>query len=169
VIGRDDNKLTVYLDKLLPKLVVAFLCGLIVAQVVLFMDGTRQYISKTDKLEGEQLALHRPGAAKADAARTVLEPLHKLRKGKTLSFSVVSKEKRPSIVVRVNNQVAGNFRDGTVRLTVYEQDYLEIDASGWREPVRLRVEADPGILLPISGVEFETIGDTLAVGQVKLK
>jgi hypothetical protein len=133
------------------------------------MDGTRHYLSKTDMLEGEQLALHRPGAAKEDTARTVLEPLQKLRKGKTLSLTIVSKEKRPDIAMRVNNQVIGNFREGAVHLTVYEQDYLEIDARKWQEPVRFRLETDAGILLPLSGVEFETFGDSLALGQVKLK
>lgn len=169
MIGRDDHKLTRYLDKLLPRLVIAFLCGLVVAQAVLFMDGTRQYISKTDKLEGEQLALHRLGGVNEAAVRPVLEPLQKLRKGKSVSFRVVSAEKYPDVAVRVNGQPAGNFRDGPVRLTVYEQDYLEIDASGWRQPVRLRVETDPAVLLPINGVEFATAGEMLAVGKVKLK
>lgn len=169
MIGHDDNKITMYLDNLLPKLVIAAVCCLLVVQVILFIDGTRQYISHIDQLEGEQIVRNPRTKAPEDTVRAVLEPLQKLRKGKTVSLKVISGEKRPNIFVRVNNQVAGNFQSGPVVLSVYEQDYLEIDARQWPEPVRLRLETEPGILLPLGGVELTIEGDTLPIGQVKLK
>ncbi|MDU4962106.1 MAG: hypothetical protein E6X17_15730 [Sporomusaceae bacterium] len=167
MIGCDDHNLTRFLDKLLPRLVIIFVGGLLIAQAALFVDGTRGYISKTDKLEGEQLAIRPPG--ETGTVRAALEPLQRLRLGRSLLLRVVSEESRPDIAVLINNREAGSFRNGAVRLMVYEQDYLEIDARNWPHPVRFRVETDDGILLPLHGVEFETDGDTLAVGRVKLK
>ena len=164
-----QNNLPNFIDKLLPRLVIAALCLLLVVQAALFMDGTRQYISLTDKLEGEQLAINRPAAKKEAAVKAVLEPLQKLRKGKPLTLTVLSVEKKPNIVVRVNNQPVGNFRDGVIQLIVYENDYLEIDATEWPQLAHVRIVVDPGILLPISGVELDTRGDVVAIGRVKLK
>ncbi len=158
-----------FIDKLLPRLVIVALCLLLVVQTVLFMDGTRQYISLTDKLEGEQLALAPRGLKKEETVKAVLEPLQRLRKSKQLTLSVVSAVKNPTVVVRVNNQPVGNFRDGAVQLTVYENDYLEIDATEWPQLARFHVVADSGILLPISGVELDTRGDVAAIGRVKIK
>lgn len=169
MIGHNDNKFTLYLDSLLPKLVIAALCCLLVSQIILFIDGTRQYISHIDQLEGEQVVRHPRDKATEDTVRAVLEPLQKLRKGKTLSLTVISDNRRPNLLVRVNNQIAGNFLDGPVVLSVYEQDYLEIDARQWSEPVRLRLKTEPGILLPLGDVELMIHGDTLAIGRVRLK
>lgn len=164
-----QNKLPNFIDRLLPRLVIAALSFLLVAQIVLFMDGTRQYISLTDKLEGEQIALTRPESKQEKSVQAVLEPLQRLRKGYKLTLTVVSAETKPNITVHVNNQPVGNFRNGVIQMMVYENDYLEIDATEWPQLARFRVVVDPGILLPISGVELDTRGDVAAIGRVKLK
>ena len=169
--NESNEKWACRIDKLLPRLIVASLCALILVQTVLFMDGTRQLISKTDKLEGEQIAGQRRKPVKEEEARArvVIEPLQKLKKGRNLSISVLSMHKHPNVLVLINSHPAGNFQDGSVRLTVYENDYLEIDARHWQEAVRFRIEGEADILLPLLGAEFESQGGILAIGRVKLK
>lgn len=160
--------LTDYVDALLPRLAVLSLIALCIVQAVLFMEGTRQYISRTDRIEGEQLVsgLDLP---KRDLTQTVLEPLKKLRNSEPITISVLSAEKSPNIVLLVNGKSVGNLKNGPIRLTVYENDYLEIDASRWPHPARIQLSAEKDIVLPMNGVVIETYGDTAAIGKVKLK
>lgn len=164
-----NDKVEHLIDKLLLRLVVFMLCSLVAVQTALFMDSTRNYVSKTDMLEGEQLAVNRPGLAQETPVRTVLEPLQRLRRGKTLTISVLTPEKRPNVAVLINGQPAGNFQNGTVHLTVYENDYLAIDSARWNGFVRYKIEGDAGILLPMNGIELETKGDSAAIGRVRFK
>ena len=163
-----DGRLLALIDKLLLNIAVIAVCSLLVAQVVLFIDGTRYYVSQTDRLEGEQLAFGRPGTQEMPA-RVVIEPLEKLRRGKTLTIKMLSAGKQPNVFVRVNGRQAGNFMDGIVRLIVYENDYLDIDATRSDELIRYLIEGDAGFLLPIIGTELETKGDLAAIGGIRFK
>ena len=163
------DKYVQIIDKLLLRSVICMLCMLLAAQTALFFDGARNYISKTDMLEGEQLALSRPGSGYEAPARTVLEPLQRLRRGKTLTIKVLSADKHLNATVLINGQSAGNFRNGAVSLTVYENDYLAIDSTQWSGFVRYKVEGDAGILLPMNGIEIETNGNSTSIGRVRFK
>lgn len=164
-----ENRLTGIIDKLLPRLALFAVGLLFIVQAFLFADATRHLFSITDRLEGEQIALHRPAAGKENVSQLVMEPLQKLRNGKQLTISVMSEEKTPPVAVCINGRTVDDFRQGMVNITVYDNDYLEIDASAWQPAARFRIGSEAGVVLPLDGVVIETKGDIAAVGRVKLK
>lgn len=163
-----ENRLIGVVDKFLLRLVLSAVGLLFVVQAFLFADETRHLFSLADRLEGEQIALHRPDTGK-ELSQLVMEPLQKLRNGKQLTISVLSEAKTPSVAVCINGKSVGDFRKGRVSITVYDNDYLEIDASAWQPAARFRIDSEAGVVLPINGVIVETKGDIAAIGRVKLK
>lgn len=161
----NKSKWVYWLDKLLPRLTVVAMIVLLLTQIALFHDGTRQLVSLTERLEGQQLA--RVNHPNGNSVQTVLEPWSKLRLGKTVTFK--TSEPQPQLSILINNQRLADLSSKTATVTVYEQDYIEIDGTQTTKPIRIQVTTAAGILLPMNNITVETNADLAAVGRVKFR
>lgn len=157
-----------------PLLYLAVSCGvlLFVAQILLYKDSTRQYLSWVDKLEGQTVLLDTPGAHTNPVTivdnSPVAEPLQVIREHRTITVKMLSPAKRDGVYLTVNGETAGDFKQGEVDLTVYEGDYLEIDASFLHEK-GVFIVAGAGLASPVDGIMLEGKETKIPVGQVKFK
>ncbi|MEG6585688.1 DUF5359 family protein [Dendrosporobacter sp. 1207_IL3150] len=161
-----------YGENVLFKLVIIFICLLVISQCILSFDNMRPYMSRVDKYEGEQIYFHMPQYASkplqiSDTVET--SRLQSLRNSKVLILRMVTPPKDGNIFVTVNGKVIDDFRKGEVKLTVYDGDYVEIDASAYKENAQFIVNVPSSSLIsPIDGLVLEGTG-IISAGKVKFK
>ena len=155
-------------EKCLIGTVAGFVVLLLVVQILMLNATPRRFLSLVDRLEGEsitrqsllaenqlmlvdQLPVNRPATA---------------RVGKSIVIRMVTSKAQPGVYVTVNGQRSGNFAHGEVKLTVYDGDYVEIDASDCPEKLRFVVDVrDKAVRSPVNGLMLESTGGLLPVGK----
>lgn len=162
-----------YGEVILFKLAIFFIGLLVFTQALLFGDHVRPYLSRVDQFEGTQILFQLPlYAAKplqisdtAEAGR-----LESLRNSKVIIIRMISPANNHQVFVTVNGKVIDDFRKGSMKLTVYDGDYVEIDARRQSAAVQFVVNV-PGasLLAPPDGLALEGGGAMLPVGRVKFK
>ncbi|EGO64919.1 hypothetical protein ALO_05548 [Acetonema longum DSM 6540] len=140
-------------------------------QLLLFFDESRIFLSRIDKLEGDRVALEftpdNPG--NEAEGRSVWQEFQILRRGQKMQIKVLTGSGN-QVYIKINGNRAGTLAPGLATVTVYDGDYLEIDATLQTEPVSYQVvKVDPGIVSPFAGAILETRGDTAPIGRIKLK
>lgn len=161
-------------EPLLVRLALGCLAVLVAAQVLLYAETPRRYLSRVDRLEGEPVTWQTPLVAEAplviSEGSPVAGPFSRLRPGRTVVIRMVRPPAHPEVFVSVNGARAGDFAGGEARLTVYDGDYVEIDAGRLAAPGRFVVDvAGGGLESPTDGMVVEGRGAGLAVGKVKFK
>ena len=162
-----------YGEGILIKLSVFFIGLLVLTQALLFGDAVRPYLSRVDKFEGTQISFQLPlYAAKPLQINDAAEAgrLQPRRSGKIIVIRMIQPLNNHQIYAIVNGKVIDDFRKGVLQLTVYDGDYVEIDASRQTTPAQFVVNVPGGSLItPLDGLALEGCGTIVQVGKVKFK
>lgn len=161
-------------DRLLLYLTSVCLSLLLFSQIILLFQTGRVRLSRIDRLEGQQISLDIPPYSdepvKMIDSQTVINPLHFFRSSQVLIIRMINPAHHHGVVATINGKAAEAFYKGEVRLTVYDGDYVEIDATSLKQPAQYVVHV-PGskVLSPINGLILESRGTITPVGKVKFK
>lgn len=147
----------------LVRLIVLFLVGLALAQVLLTNDTGRGLLSFVDRLEG--LGMGAVSLSGESGERTV--PVTGASGNETLTVMLVTRSKAPQAALLVDSVAVGDFRDGKVTIPVMPGQLVEIAAEAYREPLTFRVVAASGVREPAPGTEVTTRGDIQTLGRVR--
>lgn len=160
-------------DKLILKLAVFFVVLLVISQTLLLKETTRLYISRVDKLEGEHISLQEPIYANSPPQQSttwMAGQFKSLRESKVLNIRMIKPAGNPQIFVIVNGKVMDDFRKGSVRLAVYDGDYVEIDSTGYQGASQFVINIlGSKIVAPIEGLLLDGNSTIVPVGKIKFK
>lgn len=162
-------------DRLFLKLVVFLTIILLVSQAFMLKGTLRNHISQVDKLEGERISLESPTYVEAplqisDSSASAAGFMHSLRENRSLVVRMVKPANAPEVYILVNGKVIDDFHKGQVRLTVYDGDFVEIDATSLPEPAQFVINTIGGKTnSPINGLMLESKGNIVPIGKIKFK
>ncbi len=170
--SRSNNGFFAFWEKPLLYLAVGCVIILLLTQTLLLKDQTRRYLSAVDRLEGESILLETPLAAGDQVTVTdhspVINRLAVQREHKTIVIRMLIPARSREVFVLVNGSRAGDFQQGEISLTVYEGDYLEIDAQALSAQGRFVLKNhDAGLLAPEDGLLLEGKSQVISLGRVK--
>jgi hypothetical protein len=161
-------------EPFIARLAAACVIALVAVQVVLYHDTPRRYLSRVDKIEGDPVTWQTPLVAEAplviSEGSPVASRIHLLRENRLVVIRIVQPPAAAEVYPVINGERIGDFRTGEASVTVYDGDYLEIDASRLTVPGRFVVSVPGGGLeAPLDGLVVEGRGATVAIGKVKFK
>ncbi len=161
-------------EPLLIRLATVCVAVLLITQALAYHDGPRRYLSRVDRLEGDPVTWQTPLVAGAPIVVSEGLPVaHRrqlLREGRDVVIRMVSPPSSGVVFAVVNGERVGDFGGGEVAVTVYEGDYLEIDASRLSVAARFVVAVPGGGLAsPPHGTVVEGRSAVVSVGKVKFK
>lgn len=156
-------------DNILIRLLVIALTLLIISQLLLFITPTRMYISRVDRLEGENTINEAAPTNEATALeKTVIYNLGALRRSEQLTVRMISSHHNEKAGITVNGKLVAVFNDGECNITVYDGDYIEIDGTQLSEAAKFVVRVSGNQLkYPVNGLMFETNGTIAVIGKVQ--
>ncbi|MDD4602061.1 hypothetical protein SDC9_05874 [bioreactor metagenome] len=162
------------IDKLIFKLAVIFIVMLVFAQLVHINDKTRMYLSKVDRLEGENITLE--GNYYAEAPLQIKDSespvgyFKSLRESRVLNLRLIKPVESQIIRVVVNGKSIDNFHKGYIMVIVYEGDYVEIDTTSYQGSVQVIVNViGDKVEIPVDGLLLEGNNVLMPIGKVKFK
>lgn len=162
-------------ETILLRTIVFFIIILLLSQALLLKEETRYYLSKVDRMEGNQLNTATPLYAdlplEIREETTVINNYQSLlRKSKVVFLHVVRQPENVTIYVLVNGKRVNSFRKGDSKVTVYNGDYLEIDATELEQSLQFIINIpEKDLLSPADGVVIEGCKGILSVGKIKFK
>lgn len=162
-------------ESILFRLILIFVIALFISQLLLFKDETRIYLSKVDKMEGEKITATMPLYADTPLKITEETPVIKgyqnlLRKSKVISVHMINPTERFNIYMVINGKRADGFTKGNCKITVYDGDYIEIDATALEQPAQFIINvSDNDLLSPADGLVVEGSKSILPIGKIKFK
>lgn len=162
-------------ETLFIRAAIAFLFVLVVVQFFFLKDTTRSYLSYIDRLEGESVSIQMPLYSIkplyiSETSQAAANPLKTLRESKVIIVRMVTPRSSQSVFLTVNGQTAGDFGSGDLKVTVFNGDYLEIDASAFSETAQFVTHIpNAGVAYPEDGMLIEAKGATVTIGKVKFK
>lgn len=162
-------------ETILLRLILLFVIALFISQLLLFKEGTRIYLSKVDKMEGEKITTTMP--LYADTPLQITEDTtvvkgyqNLLRKSKVIFIHMVNPSEKLNIYMVVNGKRVDGFIKGNCKITVYDGDYVEIDATSLEQPVQFIINVpDNDLLSPSNGLVIEGSKSILPIGKIKFK
>lgn len=159
------------LDKKIQPAAIFCVAVLVVIQLLLFFDESRIFFSRIDKLEGDRVALEftpdKPG--NEAEGRSVWQEFQVLRRGRKMQIKVLTGSGN-QVYIKINGNRVDALAPGLAAVTVYDGDYLEIDATLQPGPVSYQVvKVDPDIISPFAGAVLTTRGNIAPIGRIKLK
>lgn len=162
------------LDRPIFKLAVAFVIALVIAQMAHINDKARLYISKVDRIEGNNITLDANHQAESPLQIKETESpagyFQSMRESRVLNLRLIKPSKSQDIRVILNGKVVDDFRKGSVRIVVYEGDYIEVDASEYQGLVQAIVNViGDKLAMPIDGLLVEGNNMIIPIGKVKFK
>lgn len=162
------------LDRPIFKLAVAFVIVLVIAQMAHINDKARLYISKVDRLEGNNITLDVKHQAESPLQLKAVESpvgyFQSMRESRVLNLRLIKPSKSHDILVVLNGKVVDDFRSGSVRVVVYEGDYVEVDASEYQGLVQAIVNVvGDKVSTPIDGLMVEGSKMAIPIGNVKFR
>jgi hypothetical protein len=152
---------------------LAVICAgiLVISQVLLLKEGTRFYLSQVDRLEGEQISLQIPlyaGTPLSIMETIVTNHLKSLRESKIIMIRMIKPLQSTNVFVTVNGKVMDSFQKNSIKLTVYDGDYVEIDATLLKEQGQFIVNVPgSGLSVPLDGLVLESNSTVVVVGKIK--
>lgn len=164
-----------HIDKVLLWLLTIFVGGILISQSLLLKEGTRLYLSKVDKMEGEDITFSMPLYADqplliTEEATVVKNYQNLLRRSKTIVITMIKGSHDFDAFVMVNGKKTANFRKGTCKLAVYDGDYVEIDGTSLSALTAFRIDVPGnGLLSPQDGLIVEGKRGTFLIGKIKFK
>lgn len=159
-------------EKPLFYLAVMCLIVLFLSQALLLKETARHYLSWVDRLEGDPIYLQTPVAGGDPVTvidhSPVANPVAVQREHRIILVRMLVPAKSGEVFVLVNGGRAGDLGQGELSLTVYEGDYLEIDARRLNEAGRFVISiSEPGVVSPRDGLLLEGKEQVIPVGKVK--
>lgn len=162
-------------ETILFRLILVFIAALFISQLLLFKEGTRLYLSKVDKMEGEKITAALP--LYADTPLKITEEItvvkgyqNLLRKSKVIFIHMVNPSEKLTIYMVVNGKRAEGFTKGNCKITVYDGDYVEIDATSLDQPAQFIINvSDNDFFSPVNGMVVEGSMSILPIGKIKFK
>lgn len=125
-------------------------------------------------MEGEKIVSSIPLSTntplKITEENTAVNYQNLFRKSKVILIHIVKQEKASNVYVLINGKKNGDFSNGISKITVYDGDYVEIDATSLKQPVRFIINV-PGkdLVSPIDGLMIEGNNSILQIGKIKFK
>jgi hypothetical protein len=161
-------------EPFLIRLAAACVIALVAVQVVLYHDAPRRYLSRVDKLEGDPVTWQTPLVAEAplviSEGSPVASRINLLRENRRVVVRIVQPPAAAEAYLVLNGERIGDFRTGEAAATVYDGDYLEIDAGRLPAAGRFVISVpDGGLETPLDGLVVEGRGAAVPVGKVKFK
>lgn len=168
-------------DRLLIKLSTAAVILLFVVQALLLNGSARKYLSLVDKLEGEQITSPStlyaadvpwptPDTAMSSVHKVVAKSIRTLRPSKNIIIRMINPPSGEAAVVTVNGEIMGHFGKGKVELTIYDGDYIEIDAANINIPAQFVIDTHQSdMVFPADGIMLESKNNMIVVGKVIFK
>lgn len=172
---RSNKKRIISVEDVLIRLLVVCITVLLLSQLLLLKEGPRRYLSKVDKMEGEDLSLTAPLYAdtpmQITEEKTVVKNYQNLlRSSKVIMIKMISTSNHPAIYIMINGKKVDDFSKGDRKITVYDGDYLEIDATAANLTVQFVIKVpDKEFLSPQDGLVVEGSKKILEVGKIKFK
>ena len=172
---RSKKKRMVSVEDVLMRLIVICITVLLLSQLLLLKEGTRRYLSQVDKMEGEDLSLAAPLYADTPLQITEEKTVAKsyqnlLRSNKVITIKMISSPAHPAIFIMINGKRIDDFSKGDRKITVYDGDYLEIDATAVNLPVQFVIKvSDKEFQSPQDGLVVEGVKKVLVVGKIKFR
>jgi hypothetical protein len=158
------------------RLSMGLLCTLLVIQFFFLRESSRIYLSSIDRLEGEPVILNLPLYAvnplhvsdKSESPAT--GPFKALRESRSIVIKTIRPVSSDQIFVIVNGEMIGDFAKGDRKFTVFNGDYIEIDASNYQGQAQFVFNVpDSGLTFPIDGLVIDADRTIVPVGRVKFK
>ena len=172
---RSKDKWITHVEGVFMRVIIICITALLISQILLLKEGTRLYLSKVDKMEGEDLTLAMPLYAgtplQITEETTVLKNYQNLlRRSKTIAIKMIKAADNPTVFVMVNGKKVADFGKGDSKITVYDGDYVEIDATTLSGPVQFVIKVpDNGLSSPQDGLVVEGSKMVFPVGKIKFK
>lgn len=177
---RFRRKNFIVIDRFIIRLAVIAVSLLIVSQTLLLNAEARKHLSLVDKLEGEQITSPTtmyaadvpwpdPNRSMNIVKKVVAKSMRTLRSGKDITIRMITPSASDDVFVTVNGEIAGNFARGKVDFTIYEGDYVEIDAAKLQK-VQFIIDTHKNELVcPVDGIMLEGQNSIISVGKVIFK
>ncbi|MDF2635573.1 MAG: hypothetical protein K0R78_2447 [Pelosinus sp.] len=162
-------------ESILLRLIIVCVTALLISQIFLFKEGTRNYLSKVDKMEGERITATMPLYADAplqitEETAVVKNYQNLLRKSRKILIHIVKPPEHANIYVIVNGKRVDDFTKGSSKITVYDGDYLEIDATELELSAQFIIKIpEKDLLSPLDGLVVEGSKSILPIGKIKFK
>jgi len=172
-VERSKYKWITHVEEVLVRLIIVFMSTLLLSQLLLLKEGTRIYLSKVDKMEGEDLSFTIPLYADTplqitDQITVLKSYQNLLRRSKTIEIKNVTRAYCANAFIVINGKKIADLSKGNSQITVYDGDYIEIDVTAVDIPVQFVIKtADKGLLSPQDGLVVEGAKTILAVGKIK--
>jgi len=179
--NRFRRKYFAAIDRLLIRLAVTAVILLFVVQALHLHAETRKHLSLVDNLEGEQITapttmygadISRVASIKLTTIDQVIaKSIRSLRFGQGITIRMITPlANRRDALLTVNGQAVGNFSRGEVEVTVYDGDYIEIDAAKLTKPAQFIIDTHKSdMILPIDGTLLDSQSAIVVVGKVVYK
>ncbi len=156
------------------RLAVCCAAALLIVQALLYQDTPRSYLSRVDRLEGDPVTWQTPLVAGTPLIISEGSPVANrftlLRDSRKIVVRIVQPAAAADVYAVLNGERVGDFGSGEVTVTVYDGDYLEIDAGRLATPGRFVVAVpDGGLASPLHGTIVEGGGGAVPVGKVRFK
>jgi len=172
---KSKDKWITRVEDVLMRLIIICIAALLLSQILLLKEGTRLYLSKVDKMEGEDLTSTMPLYADTPLQITEETTVFKdyqnlLRKSEVIVIRMIKNSNNPNVFIMVNGKKIADFGKGDSKLTVYDGDYVEIDATAlsWADQFVIKVPQN-GLLSPQDGLVVEGAKTIIPVGKIKFK
>lgn len=179
---RFRRKYYVTVDQLLIRLATIAVILLLTVQVLLLHAETRKYLSIVDKLEGDRIttpstmyaaniSLNEPNRTFSMVDKVIAKSIRSLRPGKDITIRLITPDATGDAVLTINGEIAGDFAAKKLAVTVYDGDYLEIDATKLKgKSAQFIIDTHKSDLLsPLDGILLESRGDIITIGKVIFK
>ncbi len=169
------------IDRLLIKLSTVAVVLLLITQLFLLNGEIRKYLSLVDKLEGEQITSPAtmyaadvpwpdPNKAMNTVNKVFAKSMRTLRAGKNITIRMINPPADVDAIVTVNGETVGNFGRGRIELTVYDGDYIELDAVRVKKPAQFIIDTHKNdMVYPTDGILLENQNNLIVVGKVIFK
>jgi len=172
---RSNDKWITSVEDVLMRLIIICITALLLSQILLLKEGTRLYLSKVDKMEGEDLAsvlpLYTETPLQITEETTVLKNYQNLlRKSEVIVIRMIENPNNSNAFVMVNGKKIADFAKGDSKLTVYDGDYVEIDATMLNRSAQFVIKVpNNGLLSPQDGLVVDGTKMIITVGKIKFK
>jgi len=174
-MGKSKGKWIMRIDGILLRLLMVLIPTLLLSQLLLLKEEARPYLSKVDRMEGEDLASTIPLYAdiplQITEETTVLKSYQNLlRRRKTIMIKMITPSTASNAFLIVNGKRVDDFHKGECKLIIYDGDYVEIDARALTKPVQFVVNtSDQGVLFPKNGLILDGVSQSFIIGKIKFK
>ena len=154
-------------ERILLFSLASFLLLLLVSQTIMLKEEWRPYLSRVDRLEGQDLSVVPQDREEMNVQPAVYSNF--VCQGQTMTIRMIPANIQ-GVKLFINGKEETVFHDSDIKVSVYEGDYVEIDATKARDKVKFIVHvSSQKVVCPPDGLLLEGNGQVLTLGQVKFK